>query len=208
MGCGALGSPLPRERHFNHLLASGFAANQKNKEVKRSTKKDIASFLPSSELLLVPPVRREREKIRVHKPQRTLGASILADAERPPHQLPLPATGTAGAQALARLSVIPALPRLVSAPRTQTARGSVSGFSGSPHTSAARLHAPAPVKYSGHSSLPHQYAAKSLSLSIMIWKLAKTTRSRLTKSVLPHYRGKEGERGHVGTVMQKNNLRS
>lgn len=124
----------------------------------------------------------------------------------PPLWLPLPATGTVGAQALARLSVIPALPRLVSAPRTQTVRGSVSGFSGSPHTSAARLHAPAPVKYSGHSSLPHQYAAKSLSLSVMIWKLGKTTRSRLTKSVLPHYRGKEGERGHEGTVMQKNNL--
>lgn len=128
----------------------------------------------------------------------------------PPPRLPLPAMGMAGAQALAQLSVIPALPRLVSAPRTQTARGSVSDFSGSPHTSAFLLHAPVPVKYSRHSSLPHQHAAKSLSLSllIMIWKMGKTTCSLLTKSVLPHYRGKEGERGREETMMQKNNLRN
>lgn len=46
----------------------------------------------------------------------------------------------------------------------------------------------------------------SLSLLIMIWKLGKATRLLLTKSVLPHYRGKEGERGHEETVIQKNNL--
>lgn len=46
MGCGVLGSPLPRERHFHHLLASGFAANQKNKEAKRSTEKRYSQLPP------------------------------------------------------------------------------------------------------------------------------------------------------------------
>lgn len=76
MRCARL--PLPGERRFSHLLASGFAANRKTKEVKCSTKKGIASFLPSSSLLLVPRARREREEIK--RSTRTPGNARRVDA--------------------------------------------------------------------------------------------------------------------------------
>lgn len=171
MGFALLGSPRPRGEAFPASLGFGFCSQPKNKRGETQHRKQAqpaSSQAVNFGLFLVFGVKGKKSN-GVHRAPGMLGASILADAEPPP--LPLPAMGTAGAQPLAWLSVIPALPRLVSALRTQTAQGSLSDSSGSPHTSAFLF----PVKYSRHSSRPHQFAAKSLPLSLLvvIWKLGK-----------------------------------
>lgn len=169
MVCAVLAFPLPLEKHFHHILALRFTANQKQRGEMQHKKRH--SQLPPRQLTSVCSSHsvwkggnhtQYRQK-KTHQPTNALCIDP-AGCWAPPS--PLAMMGAGSAQALARLSVIPALPRLDSAPRTQTAWESLSDFSGSPHTSAFLLHTPVPVKYSRHSSLPCQYAAKSLTLSL------------------------------------------